>query len=1038
MTDPVTLALVSSSIKLLESGLKLSVWDGWTTFPTQERLVWLTKLLGLGGDTIGKASDLFKHLAPASARPEQAVQLWAIHVACFGEALAVYWGGSGEMAGRPNKWGKWFAPLWVRERSREAEAAIKFALDLLGRTPASPLPRSTWLETPIASPMYQALWSAFVDPEITHGAVPLLPRERDGDRQVFERAFTRTFREALARSANIELRGMLSDCEPRGEALRQLLVADMAAWRYKHVFASVDTSEGIPDLPLEKTYVEPMAKVKLGNHIYTKPVLTLIEELLGQQRVVFVSADFGMGKSLTARTLAWRWSAAYLNAESSTSSAQHIFPIYVRCADVLSPQRGLNDVIRKALKCNAEAIGIFARIDDSAFNVPPPEQRTVVLLDGLDELALNTKQVSELLRELLEYATDTHRFVVFSRPEALPQLNLAHGVRGIPHVRIQRFDSAQIDEWLWGWPQEGPSRGTIEAQGLGQLARVPILLFMLVLTWRTYVTQTGKIPHAQIYEAFFNTLATGKYERSGDIHPQIRAAAEGARDILVSRGEISRWRGEHDGRRAAVEAIRWLMDRIAWEALRREFSGAVLSRRHVEMVLEDELGMPESTIEQVRIGLLLGMQAQLDGENQRFFFGHRSFLEFAVARYWERQLRRMCSARRNDYDALEETLGGAPLIEQRSRTFQFLHARLVAWEEQDRRRLLDWSRATVDDDTIRSNDGRPTFRKDRRMLVRQAALTIGCYLAQSFGEHFRVGDGSVLLLISTWWIAAKGKMPLIDAPAIHLDRQTHLARLVGPLANFKGAKLEEVNLAGSYLRGANFEGADLDSADLSGADLRDVNLRSATLELASLDGANLADANMRGVSADGADFTEANLIRASLVNAELSADFVDARLKGANLAGANLGRAFLMGSDLERANLAGASLAGANLERANLAGASLVGANLVGATLTESSLERSVFDPGTQWPEGFAPPASARMVGQDSDESYDEYAEYDGAEDREDPRSQHVSRRAVEIRLNAKEPLAEEVQPLALTEGMGGQEVSPTTTPTSENNHSES
>ncbi|MDC0721692.1 pentapeptide repeat-containing protein [Nannocystis bainbridge] len=943
MADPVTLALVTSSIKLLESGCKLSVWDGWTTFPTQDRLGWLTKLLGLGADVIGKASDLFKSLAPASARPEQAVHLWAIHVACFGEALAVYWGGSGEMAGRPNKWGKWFAPTWVRGRLQEVEAAIKFALDLLGRATPSPLPRDTWLETPTASPMYQALWAAFTDPAVTVDAPPLLPREQDGDVQTFERAFTRAFREVLARGGNAELRTLLTDGLPRGEALRRLLVTDIAAWRHKHVFAGVDTSEGIPDLPLEQSYVEPNAKYDLGKGTRTGPVLTLLAELLCQHKVVCVSADFGMGKSLTARTLAWRWASAYLDPNSIDPSCQRVFPIYVRCADSSIAHQSLDDVIRRALKRSAEAIGVSLRVDDPAF-APPREGHAVILLDGLDELAMNTEQARNLLRELFDYASDEQRFIVFSRPEALSQLDAKSREHVIPHVKLQRFDERQIDEWLWAWPNAGPTRENIALHGLTDLAQIPILLFMLVLTWPTYARKEGIIPQVQIYEAFFDTLATGKYQRSGEVHPQIKEAAERARETLVSRGELPPWKGEEGGRRSAIEAIRLLMDRVAWEAMRREFSGLALSRWHILAVLENDLGISESTLEQVRIGLLLGMQAQFAGGSPQFFFGHRSFLEFAAARFWERQLRRLLTAGRHNFDALEEGISGAPLVESDSRVLLFLRERLDMWGEQDRRRLLDWARATVEDEAVRTSDGRPTFRNDQRTLVRQAALAIGCHLAQRLDECFDIGDGSVLLTISTWWTIVRKKPPMFFAPVVIVKPGSLLLGLVGQGSNFEGAHLEGANLDGASLEGTNFRGANLKGAHLAGANLR----------LASFYGANL----------NSVSFIRADLLRADLCEADLVyADLEDANLYGAKFCNATLFDANFANADLQKANFAGADLEEANLFGANLEGVNFEGASLAGVFHLHVDLARVRFDTFTRWPDGFIPLSAIRSIG---------------------------------------------------------------------------
>ncbi len=83
----------------------------------------------------------------------------------------------------------------------------------------------------------------------------------------------------------------------------------------------------------------------------------------------------------------------------------------------------------------------------------------------------------------------------------------------------------------------------------------------------------------------------------------------------------------------------------------------------------------------------------------------------------------------------------------------------------------------------------------------------------------------------------------------------------------------------------------------------------------------------------------ARLDGASLVGASL----VGARLDGARLDGASLVRARLDGARLDGASLDGASLDGARLDGASLDGASLVGARLVGARLDGASLD------GARW-----------------------------------------------------------------------------------------
>ncbi|WP_424686773.1 pentapeptide repeat-containing protein [Halarcobacter ebronensis] len=112
--------------------------------------------------------------------------------------------------------------------------------------------------------------------------------------------------------------------------------------------------------------------------------------------------------------------------------------------------------------------------------------------------------------------------------------------------------------------------------------------------------------------------------------------------------------------------------------------------------------------------------------------------------------------------------------------------------------------------------------------------------------------------------------------------------------NLERATLSEATLSGATLSGATLDGATLDGATLDGANLRGANLDGANLDGVNLRGADLSRANLRGATLDRADLSRANLSRA-------------------NLRGATLDRA-----TLDRANLDGANLDGANLDGANI------------------------------------------------------------------------------------------------------------------------
>ena len=86
--------------------------------------------------------------------------------------------------------------------------------------------------------------------------------------------------------------------------------------------------------------------------------------------------------------------------------------------------------------------------------------------------------------------------------------------------------------------------------------------------------------------------------------------------------------------------------------------------------------------------------------------------------------------------------------------------------------------------------------------------------------------------------------------------------------------------------------------------------------------AKVINVNLVGSLLRGADLTAVNLSEAGLIDAELR----DAKLRNANLSGADLYRADLTGADLSGADLSGSRLTGAILTNAKLEGAKLSGA----------------------------------------------------------------------------------------------------------------
>jgi uncharacterized protein YjbI with pentapeptide repeats len=117
------------------------------------------------------------------------------------------------------------------------------------------------------------------------------------------------------------------------------------------------------------------------------------------------------------------------------------------------------------------------------------------------------------------------------------------------------------------------------------------------------------------------------------------------------------------------------------------------------------------------------------------------------------------------------------------------------------------------------------------------------------------------------------------------------------------------------------------------------DLRGAPLARLSLQRAKLATTDMRAACCQATKLTDANLAQTDLRGADLQdADLSGAILREANLKSANLGHAILVRADLSNANLRLAYVSGARLAEIELTGADLTGAVLGSADLTLASL----------------------------------------------------------------------------------------------------
>jgi len=945
---------ISALAKLI--GLGMKGWSAIETHDFEEKDVAAIQTLL---ETTTSFAAMRKPVAPTVA-----AQHLALVVRSFGQAVGRHqqFHGKVQVTGGLRRW----LSRSDRERADEIALRVQVAalhLPALGNHPRNEVDLVGALTgSPLDTSYYRKLWQAFSDPGMTlPSEEPPLDMARTARRE-FEHYFLLAYLAALESPTGRGVTAYLDSLQDyRSMLVRDLLVQDMAAWGGRHMFGNVPRErwtdgEPVPFLPLDALYVESDGALehKPGQPGDPEPILALIERLTALDsppRVVLVVADFGSGKSLSARMLAKRWAEQALSTTSVSLDA--VLPIYARCAEDFPHETpDLAATVRRAWKRQADGFGLSIPDDDDALAWPAEAQRVVCLLDGLDEVALGDQHLKTLFQKLHDKTTTRHRFVVFSRPGAVPaRTDLGDGVAV---VRVQPFSAGQVERWITGWNQLRPDALPITPAGieelhLGDLVRTPILLFMVAFTWEGYTAQRSPPSRAEIYESFFIQIAAGKAVADRERHGPIAAASEALLTALKNQEVL-------DERAGLPDAMLWLMARVAWEAqmLEQRRPPEALTRRHIDNLLKDgDFRLPDNAAHAIQIGIVLALQSDLRGADHQILFGHQSFREFLVGRHWAMQLHQVVRGSPREWDGRTAALLGGRLLGEENKSLDFLlqivnaeadprrPASPLAWTDADREVLVRWAQDVFSDEgqVFGRRDrtglrgelrGELRLRDDTRAVLREAALAIGSLTRGSPG--LRIPDSLTLRSMLAWfWLHRLA--PLVIAPAANLAG----ARLDG--ANLFGAKLDRAmldrsDLARAFLFHASLAGASLVAADLSGAYLVRASLDGAILTRANLVEANLRTASLNEARLDEAILEDALLSRSSLVAASLfAAILTEANLEGANLQDANLERADLRSARLDSANLEHARLREANLERANLTGAQLDEADLTSASL---------------------------------------------------------------------------------------------------------
>jgi uncharacterized protein YjbI with pentapeptide repeats/transcriptional regulator with XRE-family HTH domain len=745
------------------------------------------------------------------------------------------------------------------------------------------------------------------------------------------------------------------------EFVRQLLLNDMIAWRKRPLFPAAETSE-LARMSLERLYVEPEINTYRGGRRLARAYLC---ELLAQDAIVVVTAPFGHGKSLTARALACDLACVF--AESVGSSVDCWWPVYAPLGRHISSINELDIelLIRRESKLRAESLGYDEDILDAGYAPPPSQQRTLIILDGLDEVHLSHDDIQVLFRRLRDRSTARRRFLIFTRPEVLPAPERMTDVR---RVSLEPFGRAQITQWLAAWNLLAIGASPIqcedlEQRGLREVASTPVLLFLIAYCWDQYILEEH-IDEASLYEHFTNRLIRGKLEESLERQPRVDDVAAQLVPALGARECIA----NNEGPQAAKDAVSWLVARIAWlDHVVEHESRREISEQDIADVLSHELGILSFDPHGYRVTLLLGHQQDENPQRRSVFFGHRSFREFFVARHWVARLKEILRFPERRA-AIESELQQAPLMISGSRYFHFLRMMLGRFSADQRARLASVGYEWFAREQLRwGPSSEHVLWNEQNSSLRNVGLMLHCELAT---DVIAIAGPQLRSMLAVGWASRRSQMlwaPRLECENLDLGgvelQTTNLNHAVIPKARFDGAVLDGATMRQAHAQKASLARVSLTDGDLTGSifdnanfdfgDLQNVHARGASLMNSTLVSARLNHADLRDAKLAGADLSWAMLAMAQLRGADLR----DAKLSHADLDDTDLMDATLIDVDMFQT-----SIGGAQMVRADLRGAKLEQLRYGHAGLVDCKFQDTKYDSRTTWPSGFDPSTTPGLV----------------------------------------------------------------------------
>jgi hypothetical protein len=570
---------------------------------------------------------------------------------------------------------------------------------------------------------------------------------------------------------------------------------------------------------------------------------------------------------------------------------------------------------------------------DKFFSYDPindDDKPLILIFDGLDELAMQGKALTEIARSFIReversltgYNGNKLKLqVIISGRDVIIQQNESEFredgqvLKLLPYFLTKDEQKelngakkliAQDQRHEW-WKRYGQLKGkdyqelpeNLRTDELDEITAQPLLNFLVAMSYdrgRIALDETTNLN--EIYADLLKHVYERHYE-DGNRHKSVHDLDEDDFSLVLQEIAVSAWHGA--GRTTTVREIQ------------KHFEESGLS------------GMMEAFIddaEQGVVSLLAAFYFRQAGQNtqgsQTFEFTHKSFGEFLTAK----RIVGLLVELEEDLSAYEQ--------DTRKRKGKSERDCLVEWVKMFGERTLDddlikfirnelkWMYSQNDEQVgelhqfivklinhflqegmplERLSPRKETFKIENEWAInagkglwvmRSIIASVGGQIseikwpsAESLKEWInlitgqRYGSGTYVMSYCNQLNLSDQSLHIQDFYKANL-RISNLTRVGLIMSNFESA-----NLANGNLEASNLMRAILRGASLGGSNLRRADLHAADLHAADLQDANLQDANLQDTNLEGADFTRANLENANLRGAILT----NANFSGANIEG---------------------------------------------------------------------------------------------------------------------------------------------------------